>query len=159
MLRLSWLISMGISLFGVLLIEYFFTMKPEESASNGNLGALGLALVFPFLALSLFITFRFFTEQARSAKDMFMRNIYIGFGLALLIFVIYYAINYRTDVYAALGGNTNTPGSTIYGFPPLNEYTNRIFINFYTFTAIHLISALAGAFFGIFNKGTTAHLE
>lgn len=152
MLRLSWLISVGISLFGVLLIEYFFTMKPDDAAAAGNLGALGLALVLPFVLLSLFITFRYFTELARAAQDSLMRSIYIGFGVAALIFVIYYTIGYQNDVYLTLGGDTTTPGSIIYGFPILNEYTNRIFINFYTFAAVHLLSALAGAFTGIFKR-------
>ncbi|MER2106234.1 MAG: nucleoside-diphosphate sugar epimerase [Solibacillus sp.] len=155
MLRLSLLISIGISLFGVLLIEHFFTMEPDGVANGGNLGALGLALVCPFVALSLFITFRYFTELVRMSKDALLRSIYIGFGFALLIFVTYYAIGYKNDVYTALGGDTKAPGSIIYGFPLLNEYTNRVFINFYTFAAIHLISALAGAFFGIFKKTPT----
>lgn len=159
MLRLSWLISVGISLFGVLLIEHFFTMEPDAIANGGNLGALGLALVLPFVLLSLFITFRYFTELTRTAKDSFMRSIYTGFGFALLIFVVYYAIGYKNDVYATLGGDTKTAGSIIYGFPLLNEYTNRVFINFYTFTAVHLISALAGAFFGIFRKASTQTTE
>lgn len=152
MLRLSWLISLGISLFGVLLIEHFFTMEPDDIANGGNLGALGLALILPFVLLSLFITFRYFTELTRAAKDSLIRSIYIGFGFALLIFVVYYAIGYKDDVYATLGGDTKAAGSVIYGFPLLNEYTNRVFINFYTFTAIHLVSALAGAFFAILKK-------
>ena len=132
MLRLSWLISLGISLFGVMLIEHFFTIEPDAVANSGNLGALGLALVKPVLLLSLFSTFRYFTEVTRASHDSIMRSILIGFGFALLIVVIFYAIGYKNDVYASLNGNTSTPGSIIYGFPMLNEYTNRIFINFYT---------------------------
>lgn len=159
MLRLSWLISIVISLFGVLLIEHFFTMEPDGVANGGNLGALGLALIAPFVVLSLFTTFRYFTEMARSATDTFLRSIYLGFGFALLIFVVYYATGYKDDVYAALGGDTKAPGSLIYGFPLLNEYTNRVFINFYTFAAIHLVSALAGAFFGIVKKAPPSVAE
>ena len=78
MLRLSWLISMGISLFGVMLIQYFFTTKPEDIAETGNLGALGLALAAPFILLSLFITYRFFVESSRTARDHLMRAIYLS---------------------------------------------------------------------------------
>ena len=63
MLRLSWLISIGISLFGVLLIEHFFTITADDSGrANGNLGAVGLALVLPFILLSLSTFFVGFTE-------------------------------------------------------------------------------------------------
>ncbi|MFY0743600.1 nucleoside-diphosphate sugar epimerase [Solibacillus silvestris] len=149
MLRLSWLISMGISLFGVLIIQHFFTVKPDDVANGGNLGALGLALVAPFIILSLFITFRFFTESARNAKDQLMRMIYLVFGIALLVAFIYYANDFSNNVYASLGGDTKTPGSTIYRFPLLNEYTNHVFLNFYTFGIVHSVSALIGAANGI----------
>ncbi|AWE08277.1 nucleoside-diphosphate sugar epimerase [Lysinibacillus sp. 2017] len=149
MLRLSWLISMGISLFGVMLIQYFFKLKPEETAEVGNLGALGLALVIPFLILSIFITYRFFVESARHAHDQLMRMIYLIFGVALLVAFIYYANDFKNEVYTSLGGNTKTLGSQIYGFPVLNEYTNHVFVNFYTFGIIHTISGLIGALVGI----------
>ena len=145
MLRLSWLISMGISLFGVLIIQNFFTVKPDDVANGGNLGALGLALVAPFIILSLFITFRFFTESARNAKDRLMRMIYLVFGFALLAAFIYYAIDFSNNVYASLGGDTKTPGSSIYRFPLINEYTNHVFLNFYTYGIVHTLSALIGA--------------
>ncbi|MGA4517548.1 nucleoside-diphosphate sugar epimerase [Solibacillus silvestris] len=152
MLRLSWLISMGISLFGVLIIQHFFTVKPDDVANGGNLGALGLALVAPFIILSLFITFRFFTESARNAKDQLLRMIYLVFGIALLVAFIYYAIDFSNNVYASLGGDTKTPGSTIYRFPLLNEYTNHVFLNFYTFGIVHTVSALIGAANGMFKS-------
>mgnify|MGYP003418036587 CR=1 FL=1 len=74
MLRLSWLISIGISLFGVLLIEHFFTLTADGNETHGgNLGAVGLALIAPFILLSLFITFRYFTERSRMARDRILR--------------------------------------------------------------------------------------
>ena len=149
MLRLSWLISMGISLFGVMLIQYFFTTKPEDVAEAGNLGALGLAIAAPFILLSLFITYRFFVESSRTARDQLIRSIYLIFGVALLIAFLFFAVDFKNDVYASLGGNIKTPGSQIFGFPVLNEYTNHIFINFYTFGIVHTASALIGTIVGI----------
>ncbi|MEO4052002.1 nucleoside-diphosphate sugar epimerase [Solibacillus sp. CAU 1738] len=149
MLRLSWLISIGISLFGVMVIEHFFTLTPEGIAGSGNLGAVGIALVIPFILLSLFTTFRYFTEASRNAGDPILRGILIIAGIGLIIATAYYANVYKNEVYSSLGGTTNDAGSVIYGFPVLNEYTNRIFINFYTFACIHTISAITGAVFGI----------
>jgi hypothetical protein len=160
MLRLSWMISVGISLFGVLLIEHFFTITADENRmDSGNLGAVGLALVLPFILLSLFITFRYFTELSRQAKDRILRNCLLIGGIALAGALLYYAIEYQKDVYSSLGGTTKEKGSVIYGFPVLNEYTNKIFINFYTFAFIHTISAAAGGFFGIFKPQKQTALE
>ena len=149
MLRLSWLISLGISLFGVMIIQHFFTVKPDDVADGGNLGALGLALVAPFILLSLFITYRFFVVSSRNAKDHLMRMIYFIFGVALLVVLIFYSIDFKDSVYTSLGGDTTTPASVIYGFPVLNEYTNHVFLNFYTFGIIHTISGLIGSIVGM----------
>ncbi|WP_274307669.1 nucleoside-diphosphate sugar epimerase [Solibacillus daqui] len=159
MLRLSWFISMGISLFGVMIIQHFFTMKPDETANAGNLGALGIALVAPFILLSLFITYRFFVESSRHARDHIMRMIYLVFGVALLVVFAFYANGYKEDVLTNLGGDTKTPGSQIYGFPLLNEYTNSTFINFYTFGIVHTISGLIGTIVGIVLPAKQADID
>lgn len=149
MLRKSWLISIAISLFGVMIIEYFFTFKLDDTVKHGNLGIVGLALITPFILLSLFVTFRFFMELARGSKDSILRNILVIAGIGLIIATGYYAVQYKNDVYASLGGTTYDPQSQIYGLPVLNEYTNRVFINYYTFLFIHTISAVLGAIYGV----------
>lgn len=159
MLRLSWLISIGISLFGVMIIQHFFTLSPDGESSGGNLGAVGLALVLPFLLLSLFITFRFALQVSRRSKDTIMRNILLIFGFALIGVFIYYAIDYRNEAYEALGGTTLDKTSTIYGYPVLNQYTNHIFLNFYTFAIIHTVSAVIGGMIGVFKSDDTPPIE
>lgn len=149
MLRKSWLISIAISLFGVMIIEYFFTFQLDDTVKHGNLGIVGLALITPFILLSLFVTFRFFMELSRGSKDSILRNILVIAGIGLIIATGYYAVQYKNDVYASLGGTTYDPQSQIYGLPVLNEYTNRVFINYYTFLFIHTISAVLGAIYGV----------
>ena len=149
MLRLSWLISIGISLFGVMIIEHFFSLSPEGVANGGNLGAVGIALIIPFILLSLITTFRYFTEATRNFNDNILKVILIIAGIGLIVVTAYYANEYKNEVYASLGGTTKDVTSIIYGFPTLNEYTNRIFINFYTFAFVHTISAVAGGIFAM----------
>lgn len=155
-LRKSWLISLAISLFGVLMIEYFFTFQPKDAAENGNLGIVGLAFVVPFLILSLFITYRYALVASREAKDRILRNILLVATIGLICATAYYAWQYKNDVYATLGGTTETQNSTIYGLPILNAYTNRIFFNFYTFIFAHSVSALIGGCVGLFKKQEAA---
>lgn len=149
MLKLSWLISIGISLFGVMIIEHFFSLSPEGVAKTGNLGAVGIALVIPFILLSLLTTFRYFAELFRNLKDKLLTIILVIAGIGLIVATAYYANDYKNEVYATLGGTTKDANSIIFGFPILNEYTNRIFINFYTFAFVHTISAVAGGIFGL----------
>ncbi len=149
MLRLSWLISMGISLFGVMIIEHFFTLKADETGASGNLGALGIALVIPFFLLSIFTTFRYFTERARHAKDTIFRTFWLMLGVGLTAFLFYYAVQFKDEIYIQLGGSTAEPSSVIYGYPLLNEYTNKIFINFYTFGFVHALAGILGGLFEI----------
>lgn len=150
MLRRSWLISLAISLFGVMMIEHFFTLKVDEySSTGGNLGIFGLALVVPFICLSLFITVRYFMHYARTTDDKLMRIIITVFMVAFVAVVGYFALDYRADVYVELGGTTQDVGSVIYGMSVLNEYTNRIFINLYTYFFVHGIASIVGLIIGL----------
>lgn len=150
MLQRSWLISLAISLFGVMMIEHFFTLKVDEhNATGANLGIFGLALVVPFICLSIFITVRYFMHYARTTEDKMMRTIITFFTVAFVIVVGYFALEYRADVFTELGGTSDEPGSIIYGMSALNEYTNRIFVNLYTYFFVHGIAAFIGLIIGI----------
>lgn len=148
MLRLSWMISLGIALLGVMVIEHFFSLSAEDLAGSGNLGAVGITLVLPFILLSLFTTFRYFVEVARKAQDKILRACFLIGGVALIGALIYFSLDYKEQVYSDLGGTTKDVGSKIFGFPALNEYTNQVFINFYTFALIVTISAVIGGIVG-----------
>ena len=83
------------------------------------------------------------------ARDRILRICLLIGGGALAVALLYYALDYKDEVYRALGGTTKDKDSIIYQFPVLNEYTNKIFINFYTFAFIHTVSAILGGLFGI----------
>ncbi len=150
LLKLSWMISLGISLLGFLVIENFFTIQPKGISGSGNLGAVGIALVFPFLLLSLFTTYRYFFTLSNQAKNRLNRVITVITGFVLLGIFIYSSISYKNDIFESLGGSTTNPDSTIFQYPLLNQYTNHLFFNFYTFGLVHTISGLIGGLIGWF---------
>ena len=152
MLRLSWLISMAISFFGVMIIEHFFALTPDNTDRGGNLGAFGLALVTPFLLLSIFISFRYFLTLSRNALNGILRMAFILLGVLFVSVMFQYALDYKDNVYASLGGTTTDPQSLIYGYPILNEYTNQVFVNLYTFAFVHGIVAIIAAIIGMFKE-------
>ena len=150
MQRLSWLISIGISFFGVMIIEHFFAMSPGDVERGGNLGAFGIALVAPFILLSIYVTYRYFLTSSRNAKNAVFRLGLILIGILFVSVMFQYAIDYKNDVYASLGGTHTEQGSIIYGYPVLNEYTNQIFVNLYTFAFLHGVIAIVAAIIGMY---------
>ena len=135
LIRLSWLISCGISIFGVMVIQYFYQM---------SLGVVGLALVLPFVLLCLFITFKYFSYQASKEMDQIMPFIYLVFGLLFIGFLLYFAIDYKNTVFAELGGTIYDENSAIYGMSWLNDKTSIIYFNFYTILITISITAFIG---------------
>ena len=69
-----------------------------------------------------------------------------------MIAVCYFALDYKNSIFLELGGTTRNPNSIIFGFPWLNEYTNRVYINFYTFAISHTLVAIIAAMYGVFSK-------
>jgi hypothetical protein len=138
MQRLSWLISSSIAIFGVMLIQYFYQFKSE----TGNLGIVGIAIVLPFVLLCLFITFRYFRSASKAMSDKIMLICYNIFGIALATAFIYFAIDYRNEVFQTLGGGASSPNSTIYGEFGLNSDTSNVYFNFYTISATITVTAV-----------------
>ncbi len=140
LIRLSWFISCGIAIFGIMLVQYFFQMKSD----TGNLGIVGIALVVPFVLLCLFITYKYFAYLATIKLDTITRIIYIGFGILFVGVLFYFAIDYRDTVYAELGGTIHDKESSIFGMSWLNEKTSVIYFNFYTILIVISTTAFIG---------------
>ena len=139
-MRISWLISCGIAIFGVMLVQYFFQIKSE----TGSLGIVGIALVIPFVLLCLFITFKYFSYLATIKTDTIMRVIHISFGILLVGVLFYFATDYKDTVFAGLGGTIHDKDSAIYGMSWLNEKTSVIYFNFYTILITISTTAVIG---------------
>lgn len=144
LLRLSWLISLGLSLLGVLIVGNLY-MHSEQNAES--FGFIGMVLVIPFLLLSLFITYRYFLVASSNAMDRIMKLFSFVGGFVLIGVLIFFAINYKNDVLSNVGASSS---DTI--LPTLNQQTYSVYFNFYTFALIHSISGLIGGFVGLSKK-------
>lgn len=141
LLRLSWLISLGISLLGILIVGNLYI----HSGSNAeSFGFVGMVLVIPFLLLSLFITFRYFLVASRNAKDQLMKVFSFVGGIVLIGVLIIFIVNNKNDILTNLGVSTTSTN-----LPPLNPQTYSVYINFYTFALVHSIVGLIGGFVGL----------
>lgn len=107
-----------------------FTFSPESFSGNGN----PVILIFPFVVLTfgLFGYELFLKLKEASFKVSTLRNIMVGSFIVLLAAsVLEFA--YVSELIRKLGGPPTNEESRIYSFPWLNQYTNTIFVNFYTF--------------------------
>ncbi|HWL11816.1 MAG TPA: nucleoside-diphosphate sugar epimerase [Ureibacillus sp.] len=149
LLRLSWLISLGISLLGFLIIGHFFTIQPDEFMSNGSLGFIGIIFVLPFLLLSIFTTFRFFFTFTRASTNQLMKFLSICGGFLLIAVLVYLTLKYKNENLSSIGEAIIEPNPTFFNLPMLNEYTYTIYFNFYTFALTHVIIAVIASFVGL----------
>lgn len=128
----SWFKSMVwwfvLSLVFIYLVN-LFTFKPHVISGNGNLGLLfvGPALIiFAFFAISLW-------KGLGNLSLKSSTSIMIGFG-AFALFILFCILEYKfaAELVNDLGGSPKEPASKIYRYPWLNQFTNTIFINFFT---------------------------
>ncbi|NKE04093.1 hypothetical protein [Mesobacillus selenatarsenatis] len=121
-----WLV---LSLVFIFLVD-LFTIRPHVISGNGNLGLLIVGptlIIFIFFAKSLWQGFgRLRIKSNRSTM------IIIG---AFVLFIMFCILEYQfaVNLIKELGGSSKEPESRIYRFPWLNQYTNTLFINVYTF--------------------------
>jgi hypothetical protein len=121
-----WLV---LSLVFIYLVD-LFTVKPHVISGNGN---LGLIFVVPTLIFFIFFAKSLWKEfgllRIKSSTSM---KILIG---SVVLFIMFCILEYdfAANLINDLGGSPKEPESRIYRFPWLNQYTNTLFINFYTF--------------------------
>ncbi|MBT2682312.1 hypothetical protein [Bacillus sp. ISL-37] len=106
-----------------------FTIKPDVISGNGNLG-----LLFVVPALALFILFVRslwrYLGTLNLKSNTWMKIVWGAFAILLLLSFLQYKL--AIDLVTDLGGSPKIESSKIYRYPWLNQYTNTLFINFYT---------------------------
>lgn len=132
-----------ISIIGFYLVS-LFTISPNVTSGNGN-----LALLFIPIALAFYITLvaTIVKESNRLIVKLSMPFIVILVFVSciLLYLIIQEEIEFIYELYAALGGYSNNPNSKIYRYGLLNQYTNTIFFNFFTYCGGILVGLIVNA--------------
>ncbi|MGG0655779.1 hypothetical protein [Rummeliibacillus pycnus] len=146
MRNLAWYISLAITFFGCIIIEFFFTQDPTKSAAHGNEAFIPIVILTPFIMLSIYITWT--VGRKYFAIKPLMRPWLLLFVSALILLVSipgeYQLVHNSLE---ALHGNWNEPQSVIYQKGPFNYYTNSWYFNENVFLLLHLFVFLC-AFFG-----------
>lgn len=147
--KLSWLISLAISLIGFLFIGALYTTKPDAAATSGNFGFVGLIFLTPFILLSLFTTYRYFLTITSESTDWIFKLFGMIGGMLLTGILIYLFNDFKKDTLIALGEPYANRYDHLWNIPKLNEHTYSLYFNFYTYMIIHSTAGLLGALFAL----------
>jgi ABC-type maltose transport system permease subunit len=130
----DWIVFAILLVFTVILFVLIdvFTLKNDREgvSGNGNPGLLFIIPVIPLYIAMLVYVYRI------SQKYFFSQNnprLYLGIFIALALACIFGEYQQIQSHLRALGGGPSTPDSVIYHFPWLNQYTNTMFFNLYTY--------------------------
>ncbi|MEH6992525.1 hypothetical protein V7075_07390 [Neobacillus drentensis] len=129
MLSRQLIIYFLLCLVAILMVKEF-SFSPESFSGNGN----PAILIFPFVLLTFGL---FGYELFLKLKDAAFKRTTWG-NVVVCAFIVLIAasvleISYFNELIQKLGGPPTNEESRIYRFPWLNQYTNTIFVNFYTF--------------------------
>ncbi|WP_236015731.1 hypothetical protein [Planococcus soli] len=133
-----------LSFSGFILIENVFTIQPSVTSGNGNLGLLVIICLSPIFIGSYLYTFKRTRELISKEQNKMISILVISFSLLLGGFMVFLIINYRSDLIVALGGTPSNPDSRIFRYGWLNQYTNSIYFNAYTFILTHSLAFAIG---------------
>jgi hypothetical protein len=139
-----WVVSFVLSYLGFYLIENIFTIRPDVTSGNGNLGILVIIGLMPIFILSYFLTYKQSREVSNTFKNRKMKVVILSLLVLCCALLIFLIVNYTDELVIALGGTPSNPDSRIYRFGWFNQYTNSLFFNAYTFLLTHIVAVVLG---------------
>ncbi|MED2971779.1 hypothetical protein P4361_05755 [Fictibacillus sp. B-59209] len=122
-----------------------FTQRPGAVSGNGNLGIIPLGI-----SIIMFILFGVALLKQLKKLDLNRRTCVIILTVSLLFLLLSTVLEIRfvTNLVKDLGGPPTVESSEIYRFNWLNQGTNTMFVNAYTFLAFNtMITCFYMAFF------------
>lgn len=139
-----WVVSLVLSYLGFYLIENIFTIRPDVTSGNGNLGILVIIVFMPIFILSYFLTYKLSREVSFTYKNRKMKVVILSLLVLCCALLIFLIVNFTDELVIALGGTPSNPDSRIYRFGWFNQYTNSLFFNAYTFILTHIAAVVPG---------------
>lgn len=144
-----------VNIFCFVLID-IFTVKPNShagSSGNGNIGLIFDIIAIPFYLLFLFqiivsVSPIIKSQLVTKPKNLITILLLVIILVGLILLQFYY---YHSEIIKFGGDNTN-PNSLIYNFDLINQYTNILFFNSYTFLIGIVISILLTVLFHFSKK-------
>ncbi|MFB9330910.1 hypothetical protein ACFFSY_33630 [Paenibacillus aurantiacus] len=139
---IAFAVSVSLSIVFFLLV-YIFTLTyrgdGHGASGNGNLGILFIIPAIPLYLIALIFTYRIVGPLLDGAKTMLWGA--MGLPLVILLCILGEYV-YVDNLIRHLRGGPGNPDSVIYNFGWLNQYTNRIYFNAYTFVIGLSLAAL-----------------
>lgn len=118
-----------------------FTIKPHRWSGNGNLGLLIIFPTIPIILTSIILIIIYVYKLfKRKPKTIPAVTAISGILIIPLAWAEYAFIQQKIE---ALGGSYDNPESKLYRYPLLNQYTNDLFFNAYTFCGFVVFAILA----------------
>jgi hypothetical protein len=110
-----------------------FTVSPKVISGNGNLGILSL-----FSGAILLIMFLKELWKELNIKEFYVKKSkkVLWFSIAAIIICSYLEVKYIYNQVALIGGTPTDPDSNMYRLFWINQYTNTLILNVYTFIIV-----------------------
>ncbi|GEN45542.1 hypothetical protein [Alkalibacillus haloalkaliphilus] len=147
-LYVYWIGALVISGIGFYYVNVM-TVSPDVISGNGNLGLLVSILFLPVWVMGLYWSYRVARNRSQNQQKVYLFILIVVLLIcgSLLAFPL---INNAHELINHLGGTPTDPDSVIYRFGWLNQYTNSMFFNLYTFLIIHILAVVIGIISAIF---------
>lgn len=133
-----------LSFLGFYLIKNVFTIEPQVTSGNGNLGLLIILLLSPIFFVSYLYTFKRTREVFYKVRKKVVNALILSLLLLSSLVLVFLIIEYTSELINALGGTPSDPDSQIFRFGWFNQYTNSIYFNLYTFLLTHTVVIIIG---------------
>lgn len=135
----------GLAVISILFIAGIesLTIEPHVTSGNGN---LALLLIIPFLmVLTIYLTALFlFVKEFLNPR---WKTVVIIVLMAVIALSLARIWQNSSELISLLGGSPDEPGSRIFRFPWLNQYTNTLFFNGYLFIFLSGLTILGSTVF------------
>lgn len=128
-----------------------FRVNPHTISGNGNLALVVIIPLLPLL-ITFYLLIGIISHKIFTRLKTTILLLYLSVCAVILWIGTALEIEYVQELLKQLGGRPEVPESRIYRFPWLNQYTNTIYFNAFTFSLSLVLSSLVGALLAAFSK-------